>query len=365
MSKKLLPTVIGMILTGGVAIAQADVQVFGRIDESLNYIDGGRIQGTGGDNYWKYVSKGDNNTQLVCNDCEVGVKGSEDLGNGLKALFKLAYEYNINESTGLTGRDQWLGLGGSFGKLQAGTMSTVYKSYGSDVDPVYTTVAQGKNIGLQSHLHSGKGDQGQGRSTNTIGYSSPSWKGLEFDATYTVQPDSTTPRSDNPFSAGLKYENGGLLAAVAYLNNGAGGDDAATQVSAQYTFSNFIITGQYEFDQGLITDDRTGSLGQHNSGDGADVWFVGGAYTMGNNALYAAYGQGDNAKTNVSSANPAPPPNNLTNSVSVPQYKAWEIVGIHHFSKRTMAYLGYVGNEPDDNNIDSVNQYALGFQHKF
>jgi predicted porin len=368
MSKKLLPTVIGVILTGGVTLAQADVQLFGRIDESLNYINGGKIDGSN-KNISKYVARGDTNTQLVCNDCEIGVKGSEDLGNGLQALFKLAWQYDINGGTdgGLTGRDQWIGLGGNFGKLQAGTMSTVYKEYGSDVDPVYTTVAQGKNIGLQSHLHSGRGDQGEGRATNTIGYASPTWKGLGFDATYTIIPDSEYPPAhDNPYSVGVKYENGGLFAAVAYLNNGAGGDDSATQVSAKYDFDRFGVFGQYEFDGGLITDDRTGTLGQKNSGDGADVWFVGADYTMGNNMLYAAYGQGDNARTTDNTAdNPTPPPDTITVNVSEPKYKAWEIVGIHHFSKRTMAYLAYVGVDPDSSDVDSLAQYALGFQHRF
>jgi predicted porin len=361
MTKKLLPSVIAVLLAGGVAVAQADVQLYGRIDESLNYINGGKIDSTNG-NISPYAAKGNNNTQLVCNDCAIGVKGSEDLGNGLKALFKLEFEYNINESTGLTGRDQWLGLGGDFGKLQAGTMSTVYKEYGKAVDPFYETVLQGKNIGLQSHLHSGKGDQGQGRSTNTIGYFSPEWNGLGLDATYTIQPDSTSPRGDNPYSAGVKYENGGLFAAVAYLNNGAGGDDSATQVSASYTFDNFGIFGQYEFDGGLITDDRTSTLGQNNSGDGADVWFVGADYTMGNNTLYAGYGQGDNAKTTDSTIAVPPAANK---NVSKPQYKAWEIVGKHSFSKRTFAYLGYAGVDQDSSDVDTLGQYTLGFQHKF
>jgi predicted porin len=362
MNIKPLPLMIGIALAGGVSIAQADVTLFGRIDESYNYIKGGKIEGTN-DNYWKFVSQGNSNSQLYCNDCEVGVKGSEDLGNGLKALYKLAWQYDINgnqkglDNGGFTGRDQWLGLGGSFGKLQAGTMSTAYKSYGSDVDPVYTTVAQGKNIGLQSHLHSGRGDLGQGRATNTIGYSSPSWKGLGLDATYTVQPDSNSPKG-KPFSAGLKYENGGLFASVAYLSNGAGGDDSATQLNAKYTFDKFGVFGQYEFDGGLITDDRTGTLGENNGGDGADVWFVGADYSLGSNTLYAAYGQGDKAKLN----------NNATPNVEpTPKYKSWEVVGIHHFSKRTMGYLGYVGNKPDDNEVDvnTVNQLALGFQHRF
>ena len=40
-SKKLLTATIGAILVGGVAAAQADVSVFGHLDQSLNYIDNG------------------------------------------------------------------------------------------------------------------------------------------------------------------------------------------------------------------------------------------------------------------------------------------------------------------------------------
>jgi hypothetical protein len=43
MTKKLLSTAIGMILAGGVGVAQADVQLFGQIDESLIYVKGGEI----------------------------------------------------------------------------------------------------------------------------------------------------------------------------------------------------------------------------------------------------------------------------------------------------------------------------------
>jgi predicted porin len=158
MTKKLLPTMIGVILAGGVAVAQADVQVFGHIDESLVYVNGGRIQNSGGQNFYpNLVSRGDNNTQLVCTDCSIGFKGSEDLGNGLKALFFLDWTVDINNSTTPDGRDQWLGMGGNFGTLKAGTMSTVYKSYGAVLDPVYRTVAQQRNIGLQSNLHNEKG----------------------------------------------------------------------------------------------------------------------------------------------------------------------------------------------------------------
>jgi predicted porin len=368
MTKKLLPTVIGMILAGGVAVAQADVQVMGHIDEALAYINGGEINDGTHQNYYPFVAKGSNNTQLVCTTCSIGFKGEEDLGNGLKALFFLDWQYDINNGSGLDGRDQYVGLGGNFGTLKFGTMSTVYKSYGAMLDPVYRTIAQQRDVGLQSTLHSGKGDTGEGRATQTVGYNSPNWSGLSLAATYTIQPDSTTPRHDNPFSAGINYENGGLLGFVTYVTNMAGHDDAATAVGAKYTLNNFSVFGQYEFDMGLITDSATGTLGQDNSGDGADVWMVGGTYTMGNNTLYAGYGSDKRAKTfdNTQVTNPVPPPATVpVGNVVAGDFNSWELVGLHSFSKRTLAYAGYVGSDPNQNNVDTLGIYTVGMKHTF
>jgi predicted porin len=358
MTKKLLPAVIGMILAGGVAVVQADVQVMGHIDESINYIDGKNSP---------YVDKGDTETRFICTTCSIGFKGSEDLGNGLKALFFLDWQYDINNSTGLTGRDQYLGLGGNFGTVKVGTTSTVYKSHGAMIDPGYRTVAQMRDVGLQSRLHSGKGTSGQGRNTNVIRYDSPSWNGLKFGANYTVNPDSNNTQDDNGYGAGISYENGGILVYGDYLTNDAGGDDEAYQLGGKYTLNNFSVFGQYEFDKGLITDVRTGSLGQTNTGDDANIWMAGASYSMGNNLIYAAYGQGDKAKANVKSTvvNPTPPPATVTINpkVTADKYKSMEIVGVHNFSKRTLAYTGFVYVNPDDSS--NVNHYTLGVKHTF
>ena len=58
MIKKLLPTMIGAALVGGMAPAVADVTVFGHIDTSINYVD-----------------QSDDTTNLVCNTCSIGFKG--------------------------------------------------------------------------------------------------------------------------------------------------------------------------------------------------------------------------------------------------------------------------------------------------
>jgi predicted porin len=83
---------------------------------------------------------------------------------------------------------------------------------------------------------------------------------------------------------------------------------------------------------------------------------VGGTYTMGSNLLYAGYGaMTDSAKTK-----------DVTGTeYSVGKYESWELVGAHNFSKRTMAYMGYVGVKPDNNDYDTVAHYTLGVKHTF
>jgi len=377
MNKKLLPTMVGAILTGGMAAAHADVTVFGQIDESINRID-------------NYV--GDSDTSLICTTCSLGFKGSEDLGNGLKAIFKLDFQYNINQRnpkktkkvkatkvttsggsviTGLgttvnfktgietqssiTDRDQWVGLAGNFGQVTVGTMSTVYKSQGAKIDPVYRTVAQQRDIGIQSALHAGAGVNGQGRAENTVRYDSPSWNGLSGAATYTISPDDQND-GDNGYSAGLAYENGGILVQAAYLTNERGKDDSAYSLNAKYTLNNFSVFGQYEFDKGLITNTRRGNLGAEDSGDGADVWMLGGTYTMGNNLIYGGYGAGGAINNgNLYSGG----------ALGTDDYATWEIVGIHNMSKRTFVYGGYVKINPDDSSIDDTKHFTAGMRHSF
>jgi predicted porin len=234
-------------------------------------------------------------------------------------------------------------------------MSTVYKSYGAMLDPAYRTVAQQRDVGLQSLLHSGRGSDGQGRATNTVRYDTPTWNGLSAAGSTTVRPDSDTPSHNNPYSAGVKYENGGILVFADYVTNNSGGDDSAYSLGGKWTIDKFALFGQYEFDKGLITDVNTGTLGQNNNGDGADIWMVGATYTMGNNTLYAGYGsQTDSAETRDLGGD----------KVTATKYKSWELVGIHTFSKRTLAYAGYVGVDPDSD-YDTVAHYTLGMKHTF
>ena len=348
MNKKLLATAVGLVLAGGMGLASADVKLYGQIDVSVDGFDDEQTD--------------TDDVNLNSNTSAIGVKGSEDLGNGLEAFFKVEYQTDITNDSGgngWNGRDQYIGLGHeAAGKLAFGTMSTAYKAQAAKIDPFYRTSLQARDVGLQSALHSGKGEEGHGRATNTIGYTSPNWGGLGLIATYTLDSDENdgpggTNEDDDPWSVGASFSGfGGLYAFVSYVTTNSNGDDDATQIGAQYTMGAFEVHGIYEIDGGLITLRQYGSAepgsNTAGSGDGADVWSVGGTWTIGNNVIGADYGQGDEAD------DPA---------VLNDDYNVWRIAAYHKFSDRTRVYAGYAGADRSD--LDDLSVWSIGARHNF
>lgn len=372
MDKKILSTAIAGVLAGSMAFAaNADVTLYGQIDVSVDAVD---IDGAGDD------------INMNSNTSALGVKGSEDLGNGLKAIFQLEFQTDVSGNdtdpgSVNTGRDQWLGLQGDFGKIRLGTASTTYKASGAKIDPIYRTSLQGRSHGLQSRLHSGDGANGEGRMTNGIFYSTPDFNGLSASAEYsfddTCNAASAQPclPDDDAYGMGAQYKNGPALAYVSYITSDKGGDDDATKIGGSYSFGDAALFAQYEIDGGLIGGNSTSSTaatgiaGSGNNGsingtvDGADLWHVGGSYTMGNAMLYAAYGQGDDSSAAANT-----------------EYDVWTLAGTYSFSKRTMMYGGFDQVSCDaggwSNNATNqcsnvqasggeVDTFSVGMRHKF
>jgi len=368
MTKKILPLMIGAALVAGMSNATADVTAMGHIDTSfVSSKDDNR--------------SGDTLNNLECTTCSFGFKGSEDLGNGLSAIFKLDFQYNTTErDKGLLDRDQWLGLNSNWGKLRIGTISTSYKSHGAMIDPVYRTVVQGRDWGFQSGLHTGAGDtEAQGRATNTIRYDSPTFAGITATAHYTVQSeDDNNSSANSPWGIGAMWKAGGFLVFADYITSDSdenAGNDDAWKVGGRWGFSKFAIFGQYEGDGGAISNRFTRVAGTGDDaatggdtstirgvGDSSDVWFVGGTAGFGNNLIYAAYGQGGDKKGGIvtESVDPA-----LVGDGVDTRYDSWEIVGIHSLSKRTKAYAGYGVQDFGRGSGDKSSAFALGMKHTF
>ena len=302
MTDKMLSILMAVVLATGLMVAQADVTVSGQRDAALAGPD---------------QPEGSGDQSPACTTCSFGFDGSEDLGNGLKAIYRLDRQYDSNSGTAPVGRDQWLGVSGNFGEVKVGTMSTRYKSEGATPDPIYRTTLPMSERAVQSNRSDQKVDKDEG--------------------------------------VGLSYENAGILVFADYIAGKSANEDTAYKVGAKYTMSNFAVFGQYKLDPGPTNSEKANNI----TGDGADPWFLGGSVTLGNNSIYAGYGKGDDG----------------VSASALPDYNSWEIVGVHTVGKLTSVYAGYSGTGCIDKNPDVCNKagtdggeddkFSLGIRHKF
>jgi predicted porin len=332
MNKNLISFAVAAVLAGGVsAVSASNVTVFGKVLMSIDNVDGNiNFPGV------ITLNKDDTNMNSQPGYGSVGVRGSEDLGNGLTAMFLLDYGINPSKAEGLSGRDQWVGLKGDFGTVRFGSISHNYKQSGAAIDPMWRTSLDTRLLGHLSGLHSGRGDNGQGRATNTVRYDSPSFSGAKVVANYTLDGDGG---DNNGFGIGLHYNQGGIFAAFDYLTNDVDNEDDAWKLSGKYTMDAIALYGHYE--RGGLLYDLTGG-----GESGANLWHLGASYTMGSTMFYGAYGQGDN-----------------DDGI---EYDAWRLVVNHSMSKRTSVYGGYAKVDVDvtGGSVDG-DIFTIGMVHNF
>jgi len=327
MKQKILSTMVGAVLAGGLSVAAADNVLFGHIDTSVDATD---------------QDGGSDDVNFHCNTCSIGFKGSEDLGNGLKAIFFLDFQYNVFErdTSSFTDRDQWLGLAGNFGQVRWGTISTPYKSHGAMIDPLYRTALQGRDRGLQSDFHNGAGENLQGRATNTIRYDTPDWNGLQAAAFYTLDSNERDgfPGPGNPkgvedndsYGFGVQYSNGGLLGFADWEDNGGSKHDTGGAISA-WKLGGKYMTNAIGMEFGFYGQYEDASIDEASAANITDidykVWQLAASVQLGNTMAYLGYGGGEYKHNGFGG--------------STDDYDAWTLALIHSLSKRTKIYAGF------------------------
>lgn len=204
MRKKLLVVLI-CATPGPAAYAQSSVTLYGVVDEGLNYTT--NVLGNKDYELQSGYAQGS----------RWGLKGAEDLGGGLKAVFTLENGFDVNNGRlgqgGLMfGRQAYLGLSSpTYGALTLG------RQYDSVVDFLAQTTANGNWAGyLFSHPYDNDNTDNSFRVDNTVKYTSPTLAGFQFGGTYSFSND-TNFANNRQYSVGAQYANGGLLVAAAYL----------------------------------------------------------------------------------------------------------------------------------------------------
>ncbi|MCP5014297.1 MAG: porin [Ketobacter sp.] len=207
MKVKLLPLAIGAaIAMPGVALADGPT-VYGKVNVSYEMV-GWNVEIPSED-----LDLDSDNWQVISNASRVGVKGSENITDDLKAIYQIEWGVNIDSGTDMSQRDRFVGLSGGFGTVKVGKFDSPLKK------------AQGK-VDLFNDL---SGDiryviVGENRLSNVIQYSTAGMGGVQFNIA--LQPgeeyDLDLPDQDakdgpaDAFSTSVTFEQDGLYGAIAY-----------------------------------------------------------------------------------------------------------------------------------------------------
>ncbi|RLK31537.1 porin [Cupriavidus plantarum] len=288
-----------------------------------------------------------------------GLRGTEDLGGGLKAIFQLESGFDIDTGTSgqggrLFGRQAFVGLQGSFGAVTLGRQqNSLYDLFGA-----YDPMGVGPRYSLNSvdSLFNGRAD-------NALKYTGK-FGGLTATGFYSTGRDNNgevagSPKTARDFGAGLAYTTGPVSVGVAYDQfqgaTTALSDRSAKRlaVGASYDFTVAKVFAGYRWMRDDGTASATATANRNN------VYWLGGMYrfTPALSLTGAAY----YTDTHNSGADP------------------WMFVlsADYAFSKRTDAYLnvGYTKNKDGSNlglsgagtAVAGANQTGvlIGLRHRF
>ncbi|KVL46525.1 porin [Burkholderia cepacia] len=211
--KKLALSTLSLALLGaaGAAQAQSSVTLYGVIDTSIAYVHGNDGQAN---NMWQMLS---GNLQ----GSRWGLKGAEDLGGGLKAIFQIENGFNpgtgkLSASNTIFNRQAYVGLESN----QYGTL-TLGRQYDPVVDLVQAVTADNYFGSFFATPGDVDNNDNSLRVSNAIKYASPVWGGFQFEGMYGLSGVAGKPGSGQTWSVAAAYNNGpiGVAAGYFYANN--------------------------------------------------------------------------------------------------------------------------------------------------
>lgn len=239
MKKTLLAAAL-MAGFAGVAHAETSVTLYGILDGGIGYqkVKGSQVAGDlygGGERTVGIDSKRTGLINGIQSGNRWGLKGSEDLGDGLRAVFVLESGFDLGtgrhaQNDRLFGRQATLGLAGdSWGQLDLGRQTNIASKYLPGVADPFGGGFDQANIGAAFTAANTV------RYDNMVMYQTPNFSGFQFGVGYSFNgdgsqqwdrslpvvnvPGETASAKDlnkDAITAGLRYANGPIGLALTY-----------------------------------------------------------------------------------------------------------------------------------------------------
>jgi predicted porin len=297
------------------APSTGNVQIYGTLNIDLESV---RATGAPGLNF-------PSRSRVTSNSSNLGLRGTEDLGQGLRAFFQIESAVNLDNGTQSgfwASRNSAAGLIGDWGQVLVGQWDSPYKYTTMRIDPTGNTgiAAYTGILGSTGSITAGQGGSTfaerasfDRRVANVIQYWTPAWRGLNARFAYgagdTNVGSTATGVSEASnlrpalYAASAAYEVGPLYATVAYerhkdfqslntlLNaaNASSGKDDAWKAGLQYAFlGNRASVGGIVEHLKYRADDINGLGAVERK---VTNWYLVGKYQAGPHSLGLSYGQ--------------------------------------------------------------------------
>lgn len=332
-------------------------KIYGVVDASLDITDTGNTPAGASGAKTKKISS---NTSLI------GFKGEEVLYDGLKGIWQIESEIDLDGTTatgasantlGFATRNTFVGLkSDSMGSLILGRHDTPYKTSDRRLDLFGNHVADNRAL-MGGGIGEGSGDlKGfDKRATDTVVYNSPVMSGFKVMAAYVAGAENATAAADvkgNIWSLAGTYDVAPFYGALAYQRNSYGTAATGTVAAANGATAGtseraWKLGGGYKVDQFAVnaiyeeTDDNFGSAGVAGGAvNGACTGVAAGGSCYGHKAFYVA-GQ-YNITTNDAVKLAYTKAGNLQNGNLANSGARHVSIGYDHkLSKRTNLYATY------------------------
>ncbi len=374
-----LSVLAAALAVGTAAQAQSSVTLYGLIDGGLRYQSVSLANGEGVSNFGGAYGVQSGN--------RFGLKGVEDMGNGNSAIFQLENGFDLGNGTSqqsgrMFGRQAWFGLQNSaWGDVRLGRMTNLASDWlVGNLDPFSAGFGQ---LNMGHAFTSGN----TLRLDNTLMYRSPVMSGVQAGLGYSfatglASNGGTTgygfATSDNSrqITAGLKYANGPVYAAVSYDKAYA----SESSVQNGQSVNNWSLGASYD----LKVVKLMAGYGQTRDGfwAGSGAGGTGAQLAVGpngnTNALVFAPGVGYNsyivgATVPVNAVSRVlvswtmiAPNTNMKDAYNAQNQSSYNLGYTYDFTKRTNAYA-YVGQSVNYATVDTAKStvVGVGLRHQF
>ncbi len=314
---------LAVLAAAGAASAQSSVQLYGIADVWV-----GGIKATGSKAQTVVESGGVSGSRW-------GLKGSEDLGGGLKAIFTLEQGFALDTGVAASGfnREASVGLAGNFGEVKLGKVWTAYDDVQAASNPVFDSALTPSAGAFASTGY-------LANPSNGVKYTSPAFAGFSGIVSYAL--DEKTAGNSEVSAVALQYANGPLAAAVAYQSQqlvAAAQSTEFVNLNASYNLGVVTLKGVY-----AQRDDNAGSKDKE--------YQIGADYPLASNLILSAgYASSENK----------------LNGVKQSDNSGLGLAAAYLLSKRTTAYAGVRSTKLDKvvGTDVTTNVYAVGVKHAF